>query len=53
MINLWSKRWNPAKGSHWKLERECSLENAEAWLKVFLKDEPDVIFRLSKKKPKI
>lgn len=53
ITNLWSKRWNPARGHHWKLERECSIENSFAWLEVFQKDEPDVEFKLSEKKPRI
>ncbi|MCK9530444.1 MAG: hypothetical protein M0R77_07775 [Gammaproteobacteria bacterium] len=52
-INLYSKRWSVARGLHWQLERECSKENAQAWLAVFQKDEPEIEFKLSKKKPKL
>jgi len=51
MTNLWSKRFTPAAGTHWKLERECSLESAAEWRNVFQKDEPNVLFFLSKRKP--
>lgn len=52
MTKLWSKRWSPARGRYWKLERECKLTDSKEWLAVFRKDEQEVEFRLSKKKPK-
>lgn len=53
VINLWSLRFSFAYGWHWVLERECSLENKEAWLTIFSKDEPEISFKLSHKKPKL
>lgn len=52
-INLYSKRWSVSNGLHWHLERECSMENAQGWLALFQKDEPEIEFKLAKKKPKI
>lgn len=49
MINLY--RFNKIIGN-WKIERTCLLENAEQWLEIFKKDEPNEIFKLAKKKPK-
>ena len=51
--NLWSKRYSHARGWHWKFERECYPNTANAWLGVFQQDEPDVEFVLSIKKPKV
>lgn len=51
-MRLWSKRWSTARGWHWVLERECSKENASAWLAVFQKDEPGVEFILASRRPK-
>lgn len=53
MTRLWSKRFTPAQGTHWKLERECSLDTAAQWRTVFEKDEPGVLFFLSTKKPSL
>lgn len=52
MIQLWSKRWSTARGWEWKLERKCSMEDSQEWLRVFKKGEPEVEFKLSNKKPK-
>ena len=49
--NLWSIRWCTAKGWHYVKERECEIENGEAWKQVFSKDEPEITFILSEKKP--
>lgn len=51
MIKLWSKRSNPAIGTHWRLERDCTDETVAAWFKIYSEDEPNVIFVTSKRKP--
>jgi len=51
-MKLWSRRWTPARGAHWQLERECLPETAQAWLAVFQADEPDIRFQLSEKAPR-
>lgn len=48
---LWSKRYSVAKGNHWVNEREVNEETAQAWLSVFRKDEPNVLFLVSIRKP--
>lgn len=52
MINLWSKRHSIACGLHWKLERTCDPVTAGEWLALFQRDEPDVQFVLSERKPR-
>lgn len=42
---LYSLRHCPARGLHWKLERDCLVENADRWVEVFTADEPLVVFR--------
>lgn len=51
MLKIWSKRFTPARGNHWVLERETTEEDAQAWLKIFRDDEPGVLFLASKRKP--
>lgn len=55
MYKLWSLRNTIARGNHWVLERECTEENVQEWLKVFRDDEPNVIFVAVKgnRKPKL
>jgi hypothetical protein len=50
-LTLWSKRFTPAQGNHWKAEREVTEENCQAWLKIFRDDEPKVLFLVSDRKP--
>lgn len=50
-MTLWSRRHSTAQGNFWKAEREVTEETAQAWLKVFRADEPNVIFIASKRKP--
>jgi hypothetical protein len=45
---LWRK--DPITG-YWKLARTCDIGTAHQWLLVFQKDEPDVTFKLSPKRP--
>lgn len=47
--SLW--RYNPTTG-FWSLARGCTAETALMWLAVFQKDEPDVAFKLSPRRPK-
>lgn len=37
---------------YWNIERQCSEETAEQWLKVFSDDAPNEYFYLSHRKPK-
>jgi hypothetical protein len=48
-MGLW--RYDAITGM-WKLERNCEKETASDWLAVFKKDEPSVVFILSRKKPR-
>ena len=52
MLKLWSRRYSPARGWRWREERACSPENAEAWLRVFCADEPNVAFVVAARKPR-
>ena len=52
-MKLWSLRYSPARGWHWRLEREVSAETASEWLRVFRLDEPRVEFRIAGKQPLI
>lgn len=50
-MKIWSKRFTVAKGNHWVAERDCTEETAQAWLKIFRDDEPNVLFLASNRKP--
>lgn len=50
LIPLW--RYNPTTG-YWEVARQCSAINSQHWLYVFQRDEPNVRFVLSRKKPKL
>lgn len=50
-MKIWSRRFTPAQGNHWKLERECTAETVQQWLAIFRKDEPEVIFIGDTRKP--
>lgn len=52
-LYLWALRFSFARGWQWVKQREVSIANAEAWLKNFKKDEPEIEFQISKKAPKI
>ncbi len=52
-MKLWSLRHSPARGWHWRLEREVSAETASEWLRAFRLDEPRVEFRVADKRPKV
>ena len=53
MLYLYSKRFSTARGWHWRQERDTLPENAEGWLLVFRKDEPEVLFVVAAKPPKM
>lgn len=48
---IWSTRWTAAQGNHFVMERECDESEAQAWIKIFSDDEPNVCFFPSKRKP--
>jgi hypothetical protein len=50
LIPLW--RMNPTTG-YWELARQCAVINASHWLHVLQRDEPNVQFVLSRRKPKL
>lgn len=41
-----SDRWTPCHGKIVQVERDCTPEEAEAWLAIFQSDEPRVAFRI-------
>ena len=45
-------RWS-AFGWHWQLERDCADYAANAWLKAFQTEEPDIMFVVAEKQPKL
>lgn len=51
-LKLWSKRFSVARGNEWIAEREVTEENCQEWLKIFREHEPNVLFLVSKTKPK-
>ncbi len=53
MTKIWSIRFSIARGNHYVLERECSVSDAQEWLKIFREDEPNVIFLASFRKPRL
>lgn len=50
-MKIWSRRFTPALGNHWKLERECTKDTIQQWLSVFRADEPNVSFIGNNRKP--
>lgn len=51
-LTLWSLRVSVARGNHFVAERKVTEETAQAWLKIFRQDEPNVLFLVSERKPK-
>lgn len=49
---IWARRWSDARGWHYTRERECDSISADAWLRVFRKDEPGVPFYAGAKPPR-
>ena len=52
-MRVWSLRNSVCCGLFWESERIVSDENADAWLKVFQSDEPNIRFVLARSKPKV
>lgn len=52
-LTIWSLRTSIARGNHFVAERQCDETDAQAWLKIFREDEPNVLFIACKRKPKI
>lgn len=52
-LTLWSSRFSIAAGNHYKAERTVTNETAQEWLKIFRNDEPEVLFLVSKNKPRV
>lgn len=50
-ITIWSRRFSIARGWHIKRERECAAGEAEAWLRIFRGDEPQVPFAAGRGRP--
>lgn len=50
-LKLYSRRWSVAKGNHWVVERDVTEDTAARWLALFEKDEPNVLFKVCKRKP--
>lgn len=52
-MKIWSLRTSPVRGNHFVDERDCAEDTVQAWLAIFRKDEPNVIFIASARKPPI
>ena len=52
-LSLWSFRFSPMIGNHAVHERYVTEETSQQWLEAFKKIEPDVLFLISDKKPKL
>lgn len=52
MKSIWSLRWSTAWGWRWSRERTCMPSEELAWLEVYKKDEPEILFILAEKQPK-
>lgn len=50
-MKIWSFRYSVAHGYNWVIERECQESGALQWLEIFRKDEPNVLFLASIRKP--
>lgn len=50
-LTIWSSRTSAAHGNFQQAERKCDEAEAQAWLKIFREDEPNVCFVASKRKP--
>ena len=48
---IWSHRFSIARGWHIKRERQCAAGEAEAWLRIFRGDEPQVPFAAGRGRP--
>ena len=52
-LSLWSFRFSPMIGTHAVHERCVTEETSQQWLEAFKKIEPDVLFLISKNKPRV
>lgn len=52
-LTLWSLRNSVARGNHFVAERKVSNDTAQEWLSIFRKDEPQVLFLVAGRKPKL
>lgn len=52
-IELWELNFSSAKGWNWVACRTCNPDTAGAWLYTYQGDEPEKVFKLSKRKPKL
>ena len=50
-LKIWAKRFTVARGWMWLACREVSPHEADQWLVVFQRDEPEIEFRLSYGQP--
>lgn len=50
-FKIFSIRHSVAQGNHWQHERDCQELEAQQWLDIFRKDEPNVTFIASTRKP--
>ena len=50
-LTLWSRRYSPSRGNHWIAERVVTEATCQEWLSIFRRDEPDVLFLCSARKP--
>lgn len=51
-LYLWSYRLTVSRGWRWDTERTVTKDNADQWLSVFQKGEPNIKFVVSENKPK-
>lgn len=52
-FSIWSFRFSVARGLHARKERTAADEqSADLWLDIFRKDEPNIVFCASVRKPR-
>lgn len=51
-LYLYAKRFSVARGWQWVKEGKVNEETAQAWLDIYQKDEPNVLFKVAYKAPK-
>ena len=49
LITLW--RHNSTTG-YWSVARSCTVGESSQWLDIFQKDEPQVMFKISQRRPR-
>jgi len=50
-MKIWSRRFTPSLGNHWKVERECAPQAVQQWLAIFRADEPNTCFIGQSRRP--